>query len=98
MRKEFFRMSISTFFGCPNCGNTRKFKIFVSTFQVIEQSPRNKARTNKSGVLPNLRTNDNYVECQYCLRITDYDKAVSTGKKHLEDCLDFEQQELSCKV
>ena len=51
----------NAFFICQNCGNAKKFKVFIGNFQVIEQSPELGIRINESSVLPNLRQNDNYV-------------------------------------
>lgn len=78
-------MATNTFFACPNCGNVRKFKIFMSNFQIIEQSPETGLRIGESGVLPSLRHNDTYVECQLCLKKSDYDMVVAVGKKYVEE-------------
>lgn len=78
-------MMTNTFFVCPNCGNVKKFKVFTSTFQVIEQSPEMGVRIGESGVLPSLRQNDNYVECQLCLKKSDYDMVVDIGKKYMQE-------------
>jgi len=67
---------------CPNCGDTKKFKVFTSNFQIIEQSPELRIREQESGVLPNLRQDDNYVECQLCFKKSAYDLAVYLGKKY----------------
>ena len=76
-------MITSTFFVCPNCGNAREFKIFIGSFQAIRQSPESGVRTEASGMLPNLRQKDNYVECQLCLKSFEYDSAAIIGKKHI---------------
>lgn len=78
-------MRTNKFFVCPNCGNIRKFKVFTSNFQVVIQSPESGMRMNESGVLPNLRQADNYVECQLCFKKSDYDVAVNLGEKHIKD-------------
>jgi len=31
-------MIMNTFFVCPECGNTEKFKVFTSNFQIVKQS------------------------------------------------------------
>lgn len=74
----------NTFFVCPNCGNDKEFKIFMSNFQAIKQSPELGMRIDESDVLPNLRQGDNYVECQLCLKKFEYDSAVITGKKYIQ--------------
>lgn len=56
-------------FLCPNCGNDKEFKLFTGSFQAIRQSLESGARTEASGMLPNLKQKDNYVECQLCLKI-----------------------------
>ena len=58
-------MRTKTFFECTNCGNKETFKIFTSNFQVVKQSSELGIRA-ESGILPNLREKDNYVECQLC--------------------------------
>ena len=78
-------MTKNKFFVCPNCGNVKKFKIFMSNFQVVEQSPELGVSINKGGILPNLRQNDNYVECQICFKKSDYDMALDNGKKYVQD-------------
>lgn len=78
-------MTTNTFFVCPNCGNVKKFKVFTSNFQVIEQSPEMGVRIGESGVLPSLRQNDNYVECQLCLKKSDYDMVVDIGKRYTQE-------------
>lgn len=77
-------MIMNTFFVCPNCGNDKEFKIFTSNFQVIKQSPEHGKRIDESDVLPNLRQNDNYIECQLCLKRFEYDNAASIGKKYIQ--------------
>ncbi|MBE7445088.1 MAG: hypothetical protein HS132_07515 [Planctomycetia bacterium] len=88
-------MAKNTFFVCPSCGNVRKFKIFTSNFQVVEQSPETGVRIGESGVLPSLRLNDTYVECQACLKKSDYDMAVAIGKKYVEESQRVEKYNLS---
>lgn len=58
-------MITKTLFECTNCGNKETFKIFTSSFRVVKQSPGFGIRV-ESGILPNLREKDNYVECQLC--------------------------------
>lgn len=77
-------MVSSTFFVCQNCGNTKKFRIFRSSFQVIEQSPELGICVNKSSVLPNLRRDDNYVECLLCHEKSEIENAVDTGRKYVQ--------------
>lgn len=76
-------MNGSIFLVCPNCGDFKKFRIFTSNFQVVEQSPELGVRTFESGVLPNLRVNDNYIECQSCFKKSEYDIAADVGKKYI---------------
>ncbi|HHT9138856.1 MAG TPA: hypothetical protein ACFYEK_16635 [Candidatus Wunengus sp. YC60] len=75
---------MSTFFVCPNCGNDKEFKIFTSNFQVIRQSPELGKRVVESDALPSLRQNDNYIECQLCLKKYEYDNAAAIGKKYIQ--------------
>ena len=84
-------MAKNIFFVCPNCGNVRKFKIFTSNFQVVEQSPETGVRIGESGILPSLRQNDNYVECQLYLKKSDYDMVVAIGKKYVEESQNVER-------
>ena len=84
-------MEKNIFFVCPNCGNVRKFKIFTSNFQVVEQSPETGVRIGESGILPSLRQNDTYVECQLCLKKSDYDMVVAIGKKYVEESQNVER-------
>jgi DNA-directed RNA polymerase subunit RPC12/RpoP len=77
-------MRTHKFFACPNCGNARLFKVFTSSFQVVMQSPDDGTCIGESGILPNLRQNDNYVECQLCHEKSEYDIAVDHGKKYLK--------------
>ena len=77
-------MIMNNFFVCPNCGNDKEFKIFTSNFQVIKQSPEHGKRIDESDVLPNLRQNDNYIECQLCIKRFEYDNAASIGKKYIK--------------
>lgn len=74
----------NTFLACPNCGNIKKFRIFSSSFQIVEQSPDLGIRTFESGVLPSLRENDTYIECQSCFKKSGYDVAVDIGKKYIQ--------------
>lgn len=75
----------NTFFACPNCGDTTKFRIFTNNFQIIEQSPQLGVRIFESTILPCLRENDNYIECQSCLKKTGYDIAADIGKKYIQE-------------
>lgn len=77
-------MITKTFFVCPGCGNDKEFKIFTSNFQVIKQSPEQGIRTEESNILPSLRQNDNYIECQHCFQRFDYDNAATIGKKYIQ--------------
>jgi len=63
----------------------KKFKVFMSNFQIVEQSPERGVRIGESGVLPSLRQNDNYVECQSCFKKSDYDAVVDIGKKYMQE-------------
>lgn len=76
-------MLTSTFFVCPNCYNTKKFRIFTSNFQVVKQSPEMGIRIEESDILPNLREGDNYIECQTCFTKLEYNMATCIGKKYL---------------
>ena len=60
-------MQTSAFFVCPDCGNVKKFKIFTSNFQVVNQSPEMGMRIDESNVMPSLRENDNYKEVEKVL-------------------------------
>lgn len=75
----------NTFFVCPNCGEIKKFRIFTSNFQIVEQSPEVGMRTYESGILPSLRENDNYIECQSCFKKSGYDVAADIGKKYIQE-------------
>ncbi len=77
-------MKTNRFFVCPSCGNVKKFKIFTSNFQIVIQSPDDGICTGESGILPNLRQTDNYVECQLCYKKSEYDIAMDHGKKYLK--------------
>ncbi|MFN3533238.1 MAG: hypothetical protein ACK41Q_12135 [Candidatus Brocadia sp.] len=77
-------MITKTFFVCSNCGNDKEFKIFTSNFQVIRQSPELGIRTEESDILPSLRHNDNYIECQRCFQRFDYDNAATIGKRYIQ--------------
>lgn len=83
------KMRTDKFFVCPYCGNVEKFKIFTSNFQVVKQSQEMGICIDKSGVLPNLRQNDNYVECQQCFKKSDYEEAVDRGRKFIEHIQKF---------
>ena len=82
-------MLTNTFFICPKCSNVRKFRIFTSNFQVVEQSPEMGIRVEESGVMPNLRGYDNYIECQICFKKLEYDLAIDIGKKYLQTAKNF---------
>jgi len=86
-------MRMSTFFLCPNCGNDKEFKIFTGSFQAIRQSPESGARTEASGMLPNLRQKDNYVECQLCLKSFDYDSAAIIGKNYIQTIMNLQNKQ-----
>lgn len=72
-------MIANKFFACSQCGNKKKFSVFTNSFRTIEQSPELGIRI-ESSVLPNLRENDNYVECQLCSPRFDYNSAPLAGK------------------
>lgn len=74
-------MIAGTFFVCSHCGNRKRFKIFTSNFQIIEQSPEFGIRI-ESGILPNLREKDNYIECQTCSRIFHDTSIMTTGRSY----------------
>ena len=78
-------MITNTFLICPNCGNIKKFRIFTSNFQIVEQFPDVGMRTYESGILPSLRENDNYIECQSCFKKAEYDIAADIGKKYIQE-------------
>ncbi len=78
-------MVSSVFFACQNCGNTKKFRIFRSTFQIVEQSSELGICVNKSSILPNLRQNDNYVECLLCQKKSEFENAADIGKKYIKE-------------
>ncbi|MCR4319170.1 MAG: hypothetical protein NUV74_02395 [Candidatus Brocadiaceae bacterium] len=86
-------MLMSTFFLCPNCGNDKEFKIFTGSFQAIRQSPESGVRTEASGILPNLRQKDNYVECQLCLKSFDYDSAAIIGKNYIQTIMKLQNKQ-----
>lgn len=75
------------FFICPNCGNNKDFKIFMSDFQFVRQSPEQGVRTAESDLLPSLRQKDNYIECQSCFKRLEYDTAAAIGKKYIQTTL-----------
>lgn len=77
-------MLASIFFVCPNCGNVKNFRVFTSNFQVVKQSPERGVRVNESDVIPSLRENDNYIECQSCFKRVEYDRAVDIGQKYIQ--------------
>ena len=76
-------MILNTFFVCPECGNAEKFKVFTSNFQIVRQSAEG-VRIYESGVMPNLRENDNYVECLLCLKKSEYERSATVGKKYVQ--------------
>jgi len=86
-------MLMSTFFVCPNCGNDKEFKIFTGSFRAIRQSPESGARTEASGMLPNLRQKDNYVECQLCLKSFEYDSAAIIGKNYIQTIMKLQNKQ-----
>ena len=86
-------MRMSTFFVCPNCGNDKEFKIFTGSFQAIRQSHESGGRTEASGMLPNLRQKDNYVECQLCLKSFDYDSAAIIGKNYIQTIMKLQNKQ-----
>lgn len=77
-------MTTNKFFVCPNCGSLEKFKIFISSFLTVRQSPELGICIDESGVLPNLRHTDNYVECQVCFKKSEYDRALDLGKSYVK--------------
>ena len=77
-------MQTSAFFVCPDCGNVKKFRIFTSNYQVVNQSPEMGMRIDESSVMPSLREDNNYVECQACFKKLEYDTAVDIGRKYLQ--------------
>lgn len=77
-------MLASIFFVCPNCGNVKNFRVFTSNFQVVKQSPEMGIRIDESDVMPSLRENDNYIECQRCFKKVEYGRAVDIGKKYIQ--------------
>ena len=76
-------MQTNTFFVCPDCGNVKKFRIFTSNFQVVNQSPEIGMRIDESNVMPSLREDDNYIECTLCLKRLEYATAADIGKKYI---------------
>ena len=68
-------------------------KIFTGSFQAIRQSPESGARTEASGMLPNLRQKDNYVECQLCLKSFDYDNAAIIGKNYIQTIMKLQNKQ-----
>lgn len=77
----------NTFFICSHCGNNREFKVISSNFKVIKQSPELGIRTDESDPLPNLRKEDNYIECLVCLQRFEYDTAATIGKRYIQTTL-----------
>ena len=77
-------MQTSAFFVCPDCGNVKKFRIFTSNYQVVNQSPEIGTRIDESSAMPSLREDNNYVECPVCFKKLEYDTAVDIGKKYLQ--------------
>ncbi len=65
-------MMAKKIFSCSQCGNKKKFRVFTSSFRTIEQFPELGVRI-ESGVLPNLREKDNYLECLVCSQRSDCD-------------------------
>ena len=84
-------MLMSTFFVCPNCGNDKEFKIFTGSFRAIRQSPESGARTEASGMLPNLRGTDTYIECKFCSQRFECDNAAAVGKKYIKTTRSLEK-------
>ena len=78
-------MRTREFIVCPNCSNVEKFKVFTSSFQIVSQLPELGMRIIESGVLPNLRQTDNYIECQVCLKKSEYDTAIDIGKRYIKE-------------
>lgn len=85
-------MLTSIFFVCPNCYNTKKFRIFTSNFQVVKQSPEMGIRIEESDTLPSLREGDNYVECQQCFTKLAYDMAIVVGRKYIQQTKRFQNK------
>ncbi|MDO8141502.1 MAG: hypothetical protein Q6358_08390 [Candidatus Brocadiales bacterium] len=75
-------MIMNTFFVCPECGNAERFKVFTSNFQIVKQSAEG-VRIYESSAMPNLRENDNYIECQLCSKRSEYNQAVDIGNNYL---------------
>lgn len=75
---------MNVFFVCPNCGNNEEFKIYTSNFQGIKQSIERGMQIEESNILPNLRKEDNYIECQLCFRRFEYEGAVALGKRYIQ--------------
>ena len=73
-------MQTNTFFICPDCGNVKKFRIFTSNYQAVNQSPEMEMRIDESNVMPSLRKDNNYVECPVRFKKLEYDTAVDIGK------------------
>ena len=82
-------MMLNTFFVCPECGNAEKFKVFTGNFQIVRQSAEG-VRIYESGVMPNLRENDNYIECQLCSKRSEYYLAADIGKNYIGDRKTFQ--------
>lgn len=78
------KMKTREFFVCAHCGNTEVFKVFTGNFQVVVQSLEKGARIDQSNVLPSLRMEDNFVECQSCRRKTEYEEALFLGEKYIK--------------
>ena len=79
----------NTFLACPNCGDIKKFRIFTSNFQIVEQSPQLGVRTFESAILPCLRENDNYIECQSCLKKQGMIVQQISVKKYIQENKNF---------
>ena len=76
-------MKAQEFFVCPHCGNTKIFKVFSTSFQVIVQSLEMGGRIDESCMLPSLRKSDNFIECSSCFQKLDYDAATYLGNKFI---------------
>ena len=76
-------MKAQEFFVCPHCGNTKIFKVFSSSFQVIVQSLETGGRVDESDTLPSLRKTDNFIECSSCFQKLDYEVAAYLGNKFI---------------
>ncbi|MBM4053866.1 MAG: hypothetical protein FJ264_04160 [Planctomycetes bacterium] len=77
-------MEANNFFICPVCGNDKECKVFFSSFKSIKQSPLLGMRTEESGILPNLRAADNYIECSWCSKRYKHDAALVIGRRYIQ--------------